>query len=299
MKQFLRGIKKSTSVFGRDTDTETGSFENIGKYTSVFGKNAEEFLNIQITKTESFENIVGKNVAYNKSDINEKLKDLLLENFDRDAVRIYKPQLHKNLPKHAQTFLYKLSTVVNNNYVQVEPGRVEDYIHDLMDNVLKAAGFEDGTDLILMPSLLRLYIGSKEYAAYADREGRRGTEIIWVVDEDKHKFDRRWKRGDIQLIANMIAAAQTNELTLNKVYPTNILGIKFDADCLYFYSACITKDYLDELATGEQPSPLIVYKFPKERQLSLSIVRDRKEIFTYLSALRKYALSLEALYANA
>ena len=56
-------------------------------------------------------------------------------------------------------------------------------------------------------------IGSNSYAAFADREGRRGTEIIWILDEDKHKFDSKYfattkyLRGDIQLIANMIAAA--------------------------------------------------------------------------------------------
>lgn len=77
-----------------------------------------------------------------------------MEDFDRDAVRTYKPQLHKDLPKHAQTFLYKLSTVVNNNYVQVEPTHVEDYIHDLMDNVLKAAGFD--TDALSVTPVYRI-----------------------------------------------------------------------------------------------------------------------------------------------
>ncbi len=144
-------------------------------------------------------------------------------------------------------------------------------------------------------------------------KGRRVTETIWVLDEDKHKeggnpyrappVKRRPKAfvgGDIQLIANMIAAAQTNETTFGIVYPRNVLGIKFDAtDCLYFYSARVTKEYLDELTAGEQPGPLVVYKFPRERQLSLSIVKDRGKIFTYLGALRQYALTLDALYADA
>lgn len=171
------------------------------------------------------------------------------------------------------------------------PKHVEGFIHDLMDNVLKAANFEDG---ILMPCTLRLQVGKKSLAAYADREGRRGTEIL---DEDKHKFDRRWRRGDIQLIANMIAAVQTNESVLNKVYPTNMLGIKFHADCVFFYSACVTKEYLDDLANEGKPnSTLVVKKFPKDRELSLSIPADRKEIFMYLSALKNYAMSLEPLY---
>ena len=216
-------------------------------------------------------------------------------------MRIYKPQHHKNLSKHAQTFLYKLSIVVNNNHVQVEPTHIEDYIHDLMDGVLKEAKFEDGTDLILMPCILKLSIKDELFAAYSDKEGRRGTEIIWVLDEDKHKFDRRWKKGDIQLIANMIAAAQTNMSTLGKNYPKRILGIKFDADCLYFYSSYITEDYMKELASIEGESSnvqLAVNKFPKSRELSLSRYEDRKKIFLYLSAFRKYALSLEPVYQD-
>ena len=92
----------------------------------------------------------------------------------------------------------------------------------------------------------------------------------------------------------MIAAVQTNDSTLKRIYPEKMIGIKFDADCLYFYSTKVTKSYLNELVEGDRPEPLVVNKFPKDKELSLSMVDDRKEIFMYLSALRKYALSLEA-----
>jgi len=281
----------------RHTDSIT--VDDIGNSTSSFGEKAEIFLNIKINETDSFVDIINNDVTYDESDVNQELKDLYMEEFNRDTIRIFKPQQHKNLSKRAQTFLYKLSIVVNNNYVQIEPVHVEDYIHDLMDNVLKEAKFEDGTDLILMPCLLRLNIGEENFAAYSDREGRRGTEIIWVIDEDKHKFDRRWKKGDIQLIANMIAAAQTNMSALNKIYPKKIIGIKFDADCLYFYSACITKEYMNELnSLNDERSKvqLVVNKFPKSKELSLSVYEDRKKIFLYLSALRKYAFTLTPIY---
>ena len=282
--------KKQRSYSSSDVDVD-----DIGNSTSSFGKKAEKLLKIHIEDTNSFNDIVGGECG--EDDVNQELKDLYLEEFDRDAVRVYKPQQHKNLTKNAQTFLYKLGTVVNNNYVQVEPPRVEEYIHDLMDNVLKEAKFEEGTDLILMPCLLRLYIGEEDFAAYSDKEGRRGTEIVWVLDEDKHKFDKRYKKGDIQLVANMIAAVQTNVSVLEKVYPRRMLGIKFDADCLYFYSVCITQEYLDDLASEGRPnSMLTVKKFPKDRELSLSVPIERKEIFLYLSALRKYALSLKPFY---
>jgi len=274
---------------------------DIGNSTSSFGEKAEKFLNIKINETNSFADIIDNDVTYDESDVNPELKDLYMEEFDRDAIRIFKPQKHKNLSKRAQTFLYKLSIVVNNNYVQIEPVHMEDYIHDLMDNVLKEAKFEDGTDLILMPCLLRLNIGEENFAAYSDREGRRGTEIIWIIDEDKHKFDRRWKKGDIQLIANMIAAAQTNMSALNRIYPKKVIGIKFDADCLYFYSAYITEEYINELNSlnnERSKVQLIVNKFPKNKELSLSVYEDRKDIFLYLSALRKYALTLTPIYQD-
>lgn len=293
--------KRKPNVLGDDEIT----VYDIGNSTSSFGEKAEKFMKITIYETDSFDDIINHGIANDKKipycddDINEELKDLFLEGFNRDEVRVYKPIKHTNLPKKAQVFLYKLSTVVNNNYQQTEPPHVEDYIHELMDNVLKDAGFEDGIELILMPCVLRLSIGEESFAAHSDREGRRGTEIIWVLDEDKHKFDKRWKKGDVQLIANMVAAAQTNRSLLGKVYPERVIGIKFDADRLYFYSAYVTDKYLNELLDNNGPKmKLIVSKFPKGRELSLSFYNDRKEIFLYLSALKKYALSLEPIYAE-
>ena len=287
----------------RDDDDEIQVCD-IGISTSSFGKKAEKFLNVHIKETDRFEDIINhgvtndKKIVYTENDINQELRDLFLEGFDRDAIRLYKPKQHKGLPKIAQTFLYKLNMVVNNNYQLVEPSHVEEYIHELMDNVLRAAMFEDGTELILMPCQLRLSIGEEEFAARADREGRRGTEIIWVLDEDKHKFDKRWKKGDVQLVANMVAAAQANKLLIERVYPERILGIKFDADNLYFYSAYVTEEYLDELQADDrqQCTELRVNKFPKSKELSLSSCEDRKDIFLYLSAFRKYALDLEPVY---
>ena len=311
LKQYTSRVMATLRAVAEDRKKrklEEVTVYDIGNSTSYFGEKAEHFLNIRIHETESFDDIINNGTAdkdkitYGGTDINQELKDLFLHGFDRDAIRIYRPQNHKSLPKHAQTFLYKLSTVVNNNYVLIEPEHVENYIHDLMDNVLREAKFEDGTELILMPCVLRLMIGGEDFAAHADKEGRRGTEIIWVLDEDKHKFDKRWKRGDIQLIANMIAAAQTNRLLLEQLYPAKILGIKFDADRLYFYSACITEEYLDELselpANKKCDVELIVNKFPKDRELSLSFYDDRKEIFLYLSAFRKYALGLQPIYVD-
>lgn len=276
----------------------------IGNSTSTFGEKAEIFLNIKINEVDSFEEIINHNIddknkiIYTNDDITSELKELFLDDFDRDNIRIFKPHKNQHLSKSAQLFLYKLSMVVNNNYVAVEPKHVEDYIHDLMENVLRHAKFEDGTELILMPSVLNLNIGEESFAARADKEGRRGTEIIWIIDEDKHRFDKRWKKGDIQLIANMIAAAQTNRVLMRKIYQERIMGIKFDADNVYFYSVYINEEYLNELIAGNKPKKeIIVNKFPK-KELSLSKCEDRKKIFLYLCGLKKYAMKIEPIYID-
>ena len=115
-----------------------------------------------------------------------------------------------------------------------------------MDNALREAKFEDGTELILMPCLLRLTIGEESFAAHAlrqfsknaalenvseSKEGRRETEIVWcevtgkhrvdrVLDEDKHKYSDTWcpsdKRGDIQLIANILGHLVSECCSANK-----------------------------------------------------------------------------------
>jgi hypothetical protein len=79
-----------------------------------------------------------------------------------------------------------------------------------------------------LPSNLRLYISGEDYAAFIDKEGRRGEEIVWVL---KHRFDPRYKQGDVQLIASFIAAAQMNYSKLRGVlepkgYDCQILKIE-------------------------------------------------------------------------
>ncbi|KXN68061.1 hypothetical protein CONCODRAFT_9791 [Conidiobolus coronatus NRRL 28638] len=168
-----------------------------------------------------------------------------------------------------------------------------------MNFLLTEANFDDGLHLTLRTCVLDLQISDETFAANADKEGRRGAEIIWVLDEDKCRFDNRWRKRDTQLIANMIAASQKNRALMDKVHPERMIEIKFDADCLYFYSSYITESYLDCLTESEPPNiPLVVNKFPKSKPLSLSNNQDRKILFLYLAALRKYALSLTPYYMS-
>jgi hypothetical protein len=266
---------------------------SIGESTSKFGKNAEEFLSIVINDTDNFNDILSD---FELSDTNDSLKNLYLEDIDEETITSYKSSKYRSYPKNAQSFLYYLSMVEFNNRASEDGPHIESRIHDLMEFLLREANFQDGTDLLLVSSVLTLTLETEGFAARADKEGRRGTEIVWIIDEDKHHFDNRYKKGDIQLIANMLAAVQKNRVILDKIYPSRMIGIKFDATNIYFYSFIADEEYMDELTTGIKSNlPLNVNKFPKTRKLSLLRYKDRKEIFTYLSTLRKYALSLEDL----
>lgn len=277
---------------------------SIGESTSKFGRKAEKYLNISINETDDFEDIINhdiaeNNIVFDEEDVDQELRDLYLDDFNIDEIRKYKPQEYPHFPKNIRSFLSKLKLVVNNNYADVQPPRVEGYIHDLMNFLLTEANFDDGLHLTLRTCVLDLQISDETFAANADKEGRRGAEIIWVLDEDKCRFDNRWRKGDIQLIANMIAASQKNRALMDKVHPERMIGIKFDADCLYFYSSYVTESYLDCLTESEPPNiPLVVNKFPKSKPLSLSNNQDRKTLFLYLAALRKYALSLTPYYMS-
>ncbi len=57
----------------------------LSRSTSTFGRNEESFFKIQISNTNSFRDIVGE-VAYSERDVQPKLRDLFLNDFDRDRI---------------------------------------------------------------------------------------------------------------------------------------------------------------------------------------------------------------------
>ncbi|CAG8775487.1 8407_t:CDS:1, partial [Racocetra fulgida] len=126
------------------------------------------------------------------------------------------------------------------------------------------AKFDDGLDLTMRPCALELGINQIDFAAYADREGRRGTKVVWVLCEDKHKTSRKYKKGEVQLVACMIAAAQWNFAKLSEVYPEKLVGIRVIGDAFCFYSANIDLSYLKDLAIGFPKNDLHVHKYPKD-----------------------------------
>ncbi len=49
----------------------------------------------------------------------------------------------------------------------------------------------------------------------ADKEGRRGLELTWIIQEDKHKKSSTYRHGDLQLACAMIAATQLQSFRNN------------------------------------------------------------------------------------
>ena len=135
--------------------------------------------------------------------------------------------------------------------------------------------------------------GVRVFSASADREGRRGLEIIWVMLENKHVDDTRYSEGDIQLISCMIAACQTNYRSLRELYPEKMLGIKIKGDEMYFYSFTMSEEYLKSLARGPPKSSIEVAKYPDKKGLRISDPKDRKELLSYLWTMRQYSSTLK------
>lgn len=47
------------------------------------------------------------------------------------------------------------------------------------------ANLDNGFDLIMRPCNLYLSLGSERFSETVDREGRRGTELTWLIEEEK------------------------------------------------------------------------------------------------------------------
>lgn len=276
----------------RKTSSESELSFDIDKFknqTSAFGKYEEAALNIKIHEENDYGTIFSPD---NNAETPEYLKHLELTEFSYNDILVFKPQIHPELSKSQRIFLNKLKYVLINNKDQAT-GRVEAYIQDLIDEFLRECDLEDGMTLYMMPSRLYLNIGEEQFAAYSDKEGRKNEEIVWIIEENKHKYDTRYKQGDIQIVSSLIAACQINYIKKRgKIEPKILYGIKVVGDEFYFYKTEIKEDYLIEISSDLPKSELHVIKYPKRKGLNLSYPEDRKKILYLIHRLKEYALSL-------
>jgi len=269
------------------TDYDERSFK---KSTSMFNYIEEEGLKITITPTNDFEDIVPEGEDF---EVPSSAKDLFLETFSEGEIRLFDPEAYNNMDENISIFLIKLKMVLDNNAQLVDVSREEGYIDDMMREVTRAVKYDDGKHLIMKHCSLKLTVGDRTFAAIADREGRRGSRIVWIIQENKHVDDARYKGGDIQLASCMIAACQTNYRNFEKLYPGKMMGIKVKGDEVHFYSLAMSEKYLIQLFGGLPRTGVSVNKYPLDQGLRISDPEGRKAIITYLWKMRNYALTLE------
>lgn len=269
----------------------------FAKETSHFGKVEHNALNIDIIKTNNFDDIINYETVCNLSPTLEQIVNAKISKHD---ILTFNPSKHKELSKDVVLFFNKLRMVLWNNSQEMQVPRFESYLHEFAAHLFYCAELEDGYNFIMVPCNLELIIDQQRFAAYADREGRRGTKTIWILDEDKHRYDTRYKNGIIQLVCCLIAAAQRNRANLLSNRPTKLIGTLIKGDRIYICSAIINDDYLDELTSGlpDDDKRVKVMVYPNNSGLSFSDFDDLKIIFNNLTCLKEYGLSIQASYED-
>ena len=282
----------------QSTDPSEGDIdENMFKTSaSKFNYIEEEALRIKIIST-TFSELMDINDAdlIKEEDLPQTVKDLYLEEMTPNKIMIFDPDEHPEMNEIIYSFLIKLKVVLRNNIQFSDVPREEKFIDDMTVDLMKSMKYDDGKEFTMGSCTLRLSVGSRNFAAEADREGKRGTGIIWIMQENKHINDNWYKEGDIQLISCMIAACQANLRIVRSIYPEKMLGIKVKGDEMYFYSFRIKEAYITDLSRGIPNEDLEVSKYPDKEGLHISIPKQRKEIILHLWAVRQQALNLRKI----
>jgi hypothetical protein len=288
--------RKSVSYKEPPTDPSENDMDEFcfKSSTSKFNYVEEQALKINIVPKKNFMELVGEDIGgLLEEDVPDSVKDLYLEDVTPKKILIFDPDEYPELNDTVSSFLVKLSLVLLNNAHTNDVPREEKLIDDMAVELMKAVKYDDGRDLTMRSCSLRLQIGDRIFAAEADREGRRGIGIIWVMQENKHIDDTRYSGGDVQLISCMIAACQANQRTVRKSdRPERMIGIKVKGDQMFFYSFCMKDSYLKDLTKGLPGEDLEVFKYPDEEGLHISVPEQRKQILSHLWNMRQYALKL-------
>lgn len=269
--------------------SDSPDIDTFKNHTSSFGEYEEHVLKIKINEKDSHEFLFDSN---EEIQIPDYLQPLVLPDFDYDKILTFKASQHNELSDAQCLFLTKLKYVLINNK-DSSSNRFEPYIQDLINDFFRECKLEDGRNLYMIPSSLRLYVKGEDFAAHIDKEGRRGEEIVWILGENKHRFDPRYKQGDIQLIASFIASAQMNYSKLKgRLEPKTLYGIKVIGDEFFFYKVKLNEEYIQNLYNDFPEDNFEVEKYPKYDGLRLSNSHDRTLILYLLYKLREYALSI-------
>jgi len=272
------------------SDESDISITRFHSSVSHFREREEKALRIRIHLTDNFNDII--DIPPRKLGPTEL--SLELQGFHPGDIATFNPSLHEGLNVDQVRFLNKLRLVITNNDLASEESSFEKFIDDLVLFLYDRLGFDDGRNITMRPCNLRLVIGEESFAAHTDREGRRGTEVVWLTSEDKHVSSGSYKKGEVQLVCCMIAAYQHNYSVLDgDIHPPRMIGIRIVGEKFYFYSLKASKDYIEELFDGLPEQDLIGKRYPSGSGLSLADPDERARVIRCLCHIRDYALGLQ------
>ncbi|KAI5070340.1 hypothetical protein GOP47_0014683 [Adiantum capillus-veneris] len=193
----------------------------------------------------------------------ENLKHLELENFGIAEILTFVPQDHRDLSKTQRVFLRRIQDVTVSMIDSVN--RLDLYAQDLADCIIKECRLDDGgVHLYGRFSRLALRIGSEQYIMLSDREGRRRSgELVWILQHSKHRLECRYKQGDIQMVASLLAACQENFARNQGTLDVKVLyGIKVVGEEFFLYSVNFKEEYLQQIAEEPPNVDLVAHKYP-------------------------------------
>ncbi|KAI8078918.1 uncharacterized protein BX664DRAFT_362460 [Halteromyces radiatus] len=229
--------------------------DNFHQSTASFREYEEKCLRIDVHQTNDVSLIFN---TCNDESLLTNLQELVLDTLNVGDIKAFVPSKKDELTTSQRRFLMKLKLVLLSNDPDAFDPNCERFVDDLVNFLCEQVYLDDGLEMSVRPCQLRLTIGNQQFAATADKEGRRGQELIWLLQEDKHRGSTSYKHGDLQLACAMIAAIQRNYFRFETIKPKE---------------------------------RIVMHRFPKHG-FSLANPTERKEILKYMSVLQREALSI-------
>ncbi|KAH7279164.1 hypothetical protein KP509_37G008400 [Ceratopteris richardii] len=211
---------------------------DICHYGSTFGRDERLLMRITVKGTDDPSSIFPD--AGNPS-VPPYLKHLELEGFGVSQFLKYRSRDYPSLGKSQRLFAQRLQDVLLN---RVDSSCKHDmYLHDLVEHLVSECCLNDGLDLYTRASKLPLTIAKQEFLVFSNKEGWNRKGIVWTLQECKLKFDNRYRKGDIQLAASLIAACQANLRQRTGFNPRTMYGLKVLGEEFFFCKIDFDTDY--------------------------------------------------------
>ena len=262
---------------------------DICSHGSRMGREEKLLLRIVIAETNDPSSIFPNSTNYF---VPSYLKHLELDKFGLSQFLKYRSSDHPSLSAPQRLFAQRMQDVLLNRLDS--SSKYDMYLHDLVDCLIQECHLNNGLNVYTQASKLPLRVDGRNYTLLSNREGRNVDGIVWILQEGFHKFDTRYKKGDVQLAASLIAACQANiveakgELKSQTLYGLKVLGEEF-----FFCRIDIKEDYLKEILANKKPSnDLIVYRYPKSQGLRISKLDDRRLLLYFFHKLREHMVSI-------